>query len=212
MKKFNFPLDAFQASRLVRSVRSKKDIIALWMNAIKLIAVYEKPDADLIAGHLVLHVGKMSRLFVENGKKSFSTSFPFSIYEKNCGLEFGASACPEVDSKVTSDILSLINGHDVFESSNVLAFADPLIELTGDQDVVWQLLRDLMLVDDGYIRIDHDPVNENGALHPLDHIDIFYSQAATFKIGLGGHVGLDVFHDILNTKSDCHYLGASTAT
>lgn len=207
MKRFDFPLDAFQTLRLVGSVRGKKDVIALWMNAIKLIAVYAKPNDDQIAGHLVLHVDKMSRLFVETGIKSFSVSFPFSIYEKDHGLEFGTSACPEVDSKVTSDILSLINGQDVFGSSNVLAFADPLIELTGDQDVVWQLLRDLMLVDDGYIRIDHDPHNEHGELHPLDHIDIFYSQLATFKIGLGGRVGLDIFHDILNTKSNCHYLG-----
>lgn len=207
MKKFDFPLDAFQASRLVSSFRGKKDVIVLWMNAIKLISVYVEPGKTQVAGHLVLHVDKMSRLFIETGTKSFSVSFPFSIYEKDHGLEFGTSACPEVDSKVTSDILSLINGQEVFSSSNVLEFADSLIELTGDQDLVWQLLRDLMLVDDGYIRIDHDPANENGALHPLDHIDIFYSQSATFKIGLGGRAGLDAFHDILNTKSNCHYLG-----
>ena len=207
MKRFDFPLDAFQASRLVGSFRGKKDVIALWMNAIKLISVYAEPAKEQVSGHLVLHVDKMSRLFIETGTKSFSVSFPFSIYEKDHGLEFGTSACPEVDSKVTSDILSLINGQDVFSSGNVLEFADPLIELTGDQDLVWQLLRDLMLVDDGYIRIDHDPDNENGALHPLDHIDIFYSQSATFKIGLGVRVGLDTFHDILNIKSNCHYLG-----
>lgn len=209
MKRFDFPLDAFQVSRLVGIVRGKKDVITLWMNAIKLIAVYAKPEDEQIAGHLVLHVDKMSRIFIEHDTKSFSLSFPFSIYETDNGLEFGASACPEVDSKVTSDILSLINGQDVFGSSNVLAFADPLIELTGDQDVVWQLLRDLMLVDDGYIRVDHDPKNENGALHPLDHIDIFYSQSATFKIGLDSRAGLDIFHDVLNTKSNCHYLGFS---
>jgi len=206
MKRFDFPLDAFQAERLVGSFRGKKDVITLWMNAIKLISVYAEPVKEQVAGHLVLHVDKMSRLFIETGTKSFSVSFPFSIYEKDHGLEFGTSACPDVDSKITSDILSLINGQDVFASSNVLEFADPLVELIGDQDLVWQLLRDLMLVDDGYIRIDHDPVNENGALHPLDHIDIFYSQSATFKIGLGGSTGLDVFHDILNTKSNCHYL------
>ncbi|MBB2205879.1 hypothetical protein [Gluconacetobacter takamatsuzukensis] len=207
MKKFDFPLDAFQASRLVGSFRGKKDVIALWMNAIKLISVYAEPTKAQVSGHLVLHVDKMSRLFIETGTKSFSVSFPFSIYEKDYGLEFGTSACPEVDSKVTSDILSLINGQDVFSSGSVYEFADPLIELTGDQDLVWQLLRDLMLVDDGYIRIDHDSDNENGALHPLDHIDIFYSQAATFKIGLGGRVGLDAFHDILSIKSNCYYLG-----
>ncbi len=206
MKRFDFPLDTFQTSRLIGSVRGKKDIIILWMNAIKLITVYVKPKDEQIAGHLVLHVDKMSRLFIETGTKSFSVSFPFTIYERNHILEFGTSAYPEIDSKATSDILSLIHGQDVFQSSSVLAFADPLIELTGDQDLIWQLLRDLMLVDDGYIRIDHDPHREDGALHPLDHVDIFYSQSATFKIGLGGRVGLDIFHDILNTRSDCHYL------
>jgi hypothetical protein len=209
MKRFDFSLDRFQASRLLRSFREKKDIIALWMNTLKLIASYEKPEADKIEGRLVLHVDKMSRLFVEFDQKAFSVVFPFTIYEMGHGLEFGCSACPEIDSKVTSDILGLINGYDLLNAQNILEFADPLVELTGDQDAVWQLLRDLMLVDDGYIRLDHDPVNENGALHPLDHIDIFYSQSATFKIGIDGRVPLDGFHDILNIKSACHFLRSS---
>ena len=74
MKRFNFPLDSFQVSRLVGSFRGKKDVIALWMKSIKLISVYAKPANEQVSGHLVLHVDKMSRLFIEAGTKSFSVS------------------------------------------------------------------------------------------------------------------------------------------
>jgi hypothetical protein len=208
MKKFDFSLDKFQLSRMMSSFREKRDIINLWMTVIKLIISYSKPDDDAVVGMLVLHVDKMSRIFISSDEKSFSTTFPFVIYENGAYLEFGSTACPVIDSKITSDIISLINASEVLDSRNVLAFAEPLMEIVGEPDMVWELFRDLMLCDDGYIRIDHDPANENGKIHPLDHIDIFYSQSATFKIGLLEKPNLSGFHDILNYRTDCHFLTA----
>ena len=209
MKKFEFSLDKFQLSRMLSSFREKKDIINLWMSVIKLVLSYSKPSDCDVAGVLILHVDKMSRIFISSEEKSFSTSFPFSIYEKDSLLEFGATSCPVVDNKVTSDIISLINANNILCSRNVVEFADPLMDISGDPDMIWELFRDLMLCDDGYIRIDHDPDNENGKIHPLDHIDIFYSQSATFKIGLLERPDLTGFHDILNYRTDCHFLTAT---
>jgi hypothetical protein len=206
MKRFNFPLDKFQLSRMLSSFREKKDVINLWMNAVKLILSYSEPKEDSVVGALILQVDKMSRLFISSGNKSFSTAFPFVIYENEGFLEFGSTACPVIDSKITSDIISLVNASNILSSRNVLAFAEPLIDVVGEPDMVWELFRDLMLCDDGYIRIDHDPINENGNIHPLDHIDVFYSQAATFKIGLSEMADLDRLHDILNHQTACYYL------
>lgn len=207
MKRFDFPLDKYQVSRLSSSFRSKKDVIIFWMNSIKIIATYSRPADDAVVGRLVLHVDKMSRIFMEIGAKTFSISFPFSIHETDEGLEFGSPVCPLVDSKITSDILLLINGSGILSSRNILDFADPIMDLAGEQEITWELLRDLMTCDDGYLRIDHDPENENGNIHPLNHVDIFYSQSATFKVGLRDRSNLDDFHDILNLRTNCRFLG-----
>ena len=209
MTKFDFPLDTFQLARLTSQFREKKDVIVLWMNSLKTIAAYARPDDAKKVGELVLVVDRMSRLFIHTQDKSFSVNFPFSAREVEGTLEFGAPSCPVVDSKVTSDIISLINTNDVLNKRSVSEFADPLLEIYGEQDVIWELLRDLMIADDGYLRIDHDPTNVNGNVHPLDHIDIFYSQSATFKIGLRARFSIESFHDLMNIRTDCFFLGSA---
>ena len=68
-------------------------------------------------------------------------------------------------------------------------------------------LRELLLMEDGYIRYDYDEEHKNGDLHPLNHYDLFYSSHATFKIGLNAILSEDEFVDLLDIKSDCKYLG-----
>ena len=63
-----------------------------------------------------------------------------------------------------------------------------------------------MLFEEGYIRYDHDEINENGLLHPLFHYDIFYSSNTTFKIGLKTSINCDHFIDLLQVESNCHFL------
>ncbi|MTI43441.1 hypothetical protein JM93_03862 [Roseibium hamelinense] len=207
MKEFLFELDTFQLKNLFRSFRSKTSIISFWMHAIKTVLSYARPDRKDVLGLMAIRADKMRRVFVESQGKTFSASFPFSVTETEGDYTFHSDSGIEVDSKLSSEVISAIDTSLIFERSQVLDFADGLSDTSDDPDALWQLISDLICADDGYLRMDHDPDNENGDLHPLDHIDIFYSQSATFKVGLPSSIKLNQLTDILDLKSNCHFLG-----
>jgi hypothetical protein len=68
-------------------------------------------------------------------------------------------------------------------------------------------------MEDGYIRYDMNEVGYKEAKekgfehrHPLNHLDVFYTSKATFKLGLKKAIINDEFIDYLNIKTDCKYL------
>ncbi len=65
-------------------------------------------------------------------------------------------------------------------------------------------------MEDGYVRFDRDEDRVNGHYHPLDHLDVFYSNKATFKLGLRAHLDESQFLDILDIGTECHYLNKLT--
>ncbi len=76
----------------------------------------------------------------------------------------------------------------------------------SDIDTIWKLIIKLWHMEDGYIRYDYDPANEDGDIHPLYHFDINYSSAVTYKIGLNKPIKGNDFQDTLNIKTNCAYL------
>lgn len=63
-----------------------------------------------------------------------------------------------------------------------------------------------MTFEEGYIRYDYDEEHENGDLHPLNHLDIFYSSKPTFKIGLRDRYQKDYLVNLVNRETNCIYL------
>lgn len=208
MKTLKFPLDKYQLQLFTPAIRSKIDIINLWMNAIKIIISYSEPKLENIAGEMYLHIDKMSRIFFDYQDKCFSVNFPFSVLPgiDTTDMIFATRECPSIDSKISSEIISLIKNEMILEKGDVLDFSEPIFESSEFNADIWPLLRDLMLEEDGYIRVDHDPVNKNGVRHPLNHIDVFYSNSSTLKLGLHDKASLAYLLDVINRDSDCHYL------
>lgn len=206
MKRFDFRIDRFQANQVFMPIRRKADVISLWMNAIKLMLAYVPVAEDQAQGDMALVVSKMSRIFFAAENKIFSLNFPFCVSEDESGLVFSTLHCPSIDNRITSEILSLLHTEGVLAESDVLSFAEPIIDSCGIDANVWAFFRDLMLCEDGYVRYDHDTGRQNGHIHPLDHLDVFYSTASTFKIGCKNRVSLDDLSDMLDLKTDCHYV------
>ncbi|MBZ0155000.1 MAG: hypothetical protein K8I29_02150 [Alphaproteobacteria bacterium] len=206
MKQFKFRIDRFQADQIFSPIRTKADVIMLWMNAIKIMLAYVPVSKEDTVGAMELIVAKMSRIFFATDDKVFSLNFPFFVSNDGGELAFSMLSCPSVDNKVTSDILSLLHTDDVFAETHVLDFAEPINDLCDTDNSIWGLFRDLMLSEEGYIRYEHDPKLENDHFHPLDHLDIFYSNASTFKVGCKQRISLGDLTDILNRKTVCHYI------
>lgn len=207
MKRYQLMLDKFQAEKLFSVIRSKKDIVCLWMNTIKIFLTHIKPERNEEFCSLILLVDKMSRLFIVSDGKAVSVKFPFFVQDNEEGVSFSSYSHVDINSMISSDILSLVEARDIFTEDDIFKFADSIWDVNKFHESIWCVFRDLMLCDDGYIRYDYDQEREDGDRHPLNHLDIFYSQASTFKLGLRNKVTIEYLEDILNTKTNCHYLG-----
>lgn len=202
-------LDRFQVEPFKRAVRTKRDVIAIWMYAVKAFLIggdFVAPEDR--AGSLTIATSAMSRLFCESelGKKSFSIGFPFKQKEENGELVFRSRGNYILNSKTTSDILALLGDNSALDRPDFYTFVDAIEEITTDEENIWGLLRDLMLAEDGYIRYDWDTVRVDGSKHPEHHFDVCYSSEATYKVGLKAALTQEVFIDLLDLETDCHFL------
>ncbi|WP_144410126.1 MULTISPECIES: hypothetical protein [Chromobacterium] len=207
-KQFNLNIDRYQAETYLSAIRSKRDIIVLWMETVKNFLVGQPAEGANFSARLTICVGKMSRLFCtsEGGRKIFSISFPFSVILRDEQYQFFSREGIEIDSRVSSNIIALIDSGEIFGVRDFCRFIDPIMEMSDYDPQLWTLVRELMIAEDGYIRYDWDDIREDGHHHPLHHLDIYYSSASTFKVGLGQQIDQPALMSILNLETECHYL------
>lgn len=160
-------------------------------------------------GVMTLQVSKMSRLFFTTQDKVFSINFPFVAIELDDYLTFRSIHHSEIDGALTSNVISILESTSLLEARGVFEFAEPIFNHADADPDFWCLFRELLVLEDGYIRYDHDEIRKNGKLHPVDHLDVFYSSSNTFKLGLEGRISDEVLSDMLNLGSDCHFIAAT---
>lgn len=216
MKEWTFNIDIVSKDLFFPKVRvkTKIQIINILLEASRYIMSNPKLKKNESKGQIKLVVDKMSRLFFISEKKSFSIAFPFIVNEINGNLDLSFKNNINVNSYLISQTKSAINCNS-FDDDCVLGFADSLDDIKNednDEDL-WFFIRELMLYEDGYIRYDNDPIGHQEAKgkgkphrHPLDHYDLFYTNGATFKIGLKRAIKTVQFIDLLNRQTDCDYL------
>lgn len=207
-KQFDLDIDEYQASIYLSSIRSKRDIVVLWMETIKSFLAGQPALGIDVSARLTICIDKMSRLFCtsEGGKKIFSVSFPFSVSFGNDQYRFLSREGIEIDSRVSSNIIALIDSGEILGVQDFCRFIDPIFEMLEYDPQLWSLVRELMIAEDGYIRYDWDEVREDGHRHPLHHLDVCYSNASAFKVGLGRQLDGPTLISILDVATDCHYL------
>lgn len=215
MKQYEFNLNkAFLGKFFPKErVKTKAQIIEILMEATRYILINPSvPEGDIV-GKIILNIDKMSRLFFFTDKKYFSIVFPFLTYEDSGKYNFSFQNDITVDSRLISQVISIIKC-DEFKEKCSLDFVAPICDYEEKCDEnFWIFLRELLLMEDGYIRYDYDEENYKKAKekgeehkHPLNHYDFFYSSNATFKVGLLNELVENNFIDLLNIKTDCNYL------
>ena len=195
IKNFSFRID------------TKKQLIELIMQTIRYILSYKKLSDKNIDGKITIYVDKMSRIFFFTEKKYFSVVLPFLVQEENSKLKFSYNGV-EIDHSVINKIIRIVNNNN-FMSENVYTFLEVCFEEFENDTNSWAILRDLMLMEDGYIRYDIDEENvniEKPRQHPLHHCDIFYSNGNTCKFGLDESLFEPNFIDLLNIRTNCYFM------
>ena len=216
MKKYDFKLSEPYLKKFFpeKRIKTKLEIIQLLLEATRFMLF--NPTAKLadqdVKARLFLCIDKMSRLFLIKDKKYYSIVFPFVTYENEGAFRFSYYENEYVDSRLISQALAIISC-DKFQEKCSLDFITPISSEEDYNENFWIFLREILLTEDGYIRYDHDEDGYNTALgngyqhrHPLHHFDLFYTNKATFKLGLKAAITNDDFYDLLDVKTDCKYL------
>jgi len=205
LKQRAYSLDQRDIDIFFSPIRSKQDVVVLLMKCVKFMLLDSPKKPEVAVGKMILVVSKMSRLFFFSNDKYFSVNFPFTVTEEPNGLVFSSKLLVEIDHKITSDVLKVISSEE-FNHSCIYTFNDCVAEFEEQTTGFWSLLKELLVFEDGYLRYDYDPVRVNGKKHPLHHIDVFYSNGSTFKIGTNKQIEHNSLVDLVDVLSDCHFL------
>ena len=198
-------------------VRSKKDIIVLWMNTIKYIKSTITINRDDWDGKSYIRcvIDDMNRFIYLCPEKIFSVRSPFMFKDSGTmEIDFYTKAVFDIDQHVTSKVISFIRDNHIDATSpySLLdSFEENFDDISQDSTPekpydIWLFILDLMMCEDGYIRYDHDQQQENGRRHPLYHFDIGYETASTYKIGSYRSPCPNYLFELLNNKYDSKYL------
>lgn len=202
---------------LTSSIRNKIDVLILWMRTLKLILMKLQIEEEPINGPLEISLfSDMSRIFYCLEDKIFSVNFPFNVTwdsDKSIPVEFKTKYWQGINLHIVSKVISILSTSSFETLTDINSILDRITEKDDDYSSViphhfdvWSFISELLIADDGYIRYDHDPGGAKEHLHPLLHLDIFYQNTTSFKLGLYQKLDLEVITNILDKNSDCHYV------
>jgi len=192
-------------------IKDKYKILEILLEACRYMLHNKKVKTARSPYKMILNKEKMSRLIFVGENKIYSIYFPFNINYSKSVITINYKNCLDLDSQNISTLLSIIKS-PTMNSENCLDFIDPIVNF--DQSL-WTTLRDLLISEDGYIRFDKDENGHKEAKakkeehrHPLNHIDIFYTNQVTLKLGLKVEYGETDLIDMMNTNTNCKYLNS----
>lgn len=182
-----------------KPIRNKNDCVSILLETVENFIYHNEAIKEIQNNTMLLENG---RLFVFLENKYFSIKFPFKIKIEE-EIKFYIN-----NIELNSKILSAIR-YAFLNISNSIRDILYQIEKEYEQinkDEIEEIIIAMLLLDDGYLRYDHDAKNENGKLHPLDHLDIFYTNNSV-KLGLRDRLSQKNFVKIISKKYDeCCYL------
>ncbi|WP_336715243.1 hypothetical protein [Chryseobacterium mucoviscidosis] len=214
MKEYEFELNESMVQIFFphERIKNKIQVLKILIEATRLIMYNDISDKNYNQ-KLVLKIKKMSRLFFITKNKYYSINFPFTFYKSDKSIEITYKNQIVIDSKILSDILSIINDNR-FNSLDCFDFIEPFIDFDSKySEQIWFLLKELLTLEDGYVRFDNDKesfekakANETPHRHPENHFDIFYTSSNNIKIGLLDLINDKEFIDYFDLQTDCKYL------
>lgn len=151
-------------------------------------------------------------------KKYYTIHFPFNCsIQDNSSLDInyqGYRNIIPIKSEIISNVMGILS-NEQFNSTSALDYLiDPINDnIESEIDDIWELLKGLLIFEDGYVCFDNDPEEYSKAksknrehTHPENHIDVFYNNGNTFKLGLREKLTPNEFIDYFDSKTDCKYL------
>lgn len=188
MKKLLIKLYDYDKDDFQMLINSKIDLISLLLKTLSYIII-DKTNVyktkKFSNDYIEIIISKFSRQFVYLDKKVYSFVFPFVIRSSEHGNEIfyhdikidniKLNALSSIFKNIDKDDLRIDEIHElIFET--IIEFPN----LETEQEVFILMITSLLTYEPGYFRYDIDERRLRN--HPLNHIDVYYSKKATFKI------------------------------
>jgi hypothetical protein len=204
-------------------IRKREDSIRILIESIKLFNYIqsggELSDNPDVIGHFEIRIGKMSRIIYTLESKIFTICFPFSIYFNevyNCFVVTAPTCDTDIDSVMLTLLESFFN-QGLHQMSDFETFYYEFSEFIRYEceifagkpylhSELWNIVSLLMSYECGYLRFDHDEKNYIAGYHPVNHLDLFYSDDNAFKIGLENRIDKSEFVKIIDNNQKRYVL------
>ncbi|URZ14160.1 hypothetical protein [Clostridium felsineum] len=214
MKSYQFKVNEYLIGGST-AIREKVDVIKLLIGTIKYISsvtlddLHSRLENDIT---VIIYVNKMSRIFYCQDEKMHTVQFPFSILEEDKKLKVYYDKY-ELDSKITTILADIFN-HQIEFNESLESMAEVYYNTMKEYEVesgiynelCWEILLYLLSFEPGYLRYDYDLERQDPIVHPLNHLDVYYSGKNTFKIGLDKKINKEDLIDILDINTNCKFL------
>lgn len=202
MKKYSYKMSEYLKRSIFSPCRDKVSLIRHLTDTMKELCYAQESKDDY---DLVIIIDKFQRIFFMSENKIYSLAFPFRVIESKSNNEphsfFAGTVL--IDSFLLSNLETLIQEHFTHNNNDFYDFCESMFDTVKVNQDVWLVLRQLCLIEEGYIRYDFDPNHYDAVTHPLHHLDIFYSPGGTFKIGLDKGILYNEMIDILHPRTNC---------
>lgn len=196
-------------------IRKKRDSIVLLINLCDYLLNFSKiSDSEKIISNMYIKNNNGYRLFYEESDKTYTLCSPFRFYVTDDNIEItnsllGTIGNPEISLLkrifITEKLYSLNDAVDSYCLIETIIHEDfNSISITPQE--MWSFLISFISYESGYLRYDYDPKNSKGKIHPLYHLDIFYTNYSTFKFGIKKAMPIKDFINMFDSETDQLYL------
>ncbi len=164
---------------------------------------------DGLGFDLAIFTGEYKRVLIKKIDGYFSMSIPFQIVENGNHISFSYDF---IEENVSGMFISIMR-NIITTSSGGVSHEDVILSLVDDfslsvLDAIKYYDSFVFLISDdhGYFRFDDDVANENGDVHPRYHVDVFYKNTTSIKIGYNKNDELNCFYSLVDSSWPKKYL------
>lgn len=202
------------------AIRRRNDVISMILNIMSIIMqidIQENYGCDLDEVEendigVILIIDRMSRIFLVSKNKIHSFQIPFGLKIVEDRYVFYSRGI-DIDNLT----LSLLNSvyYKLDEDYDFCALEDRFLNEVENYHIdknstsfVSSLVGILQTFEIGYLRYDYDddPTRVNDITHPINHLDINFTNSATYKIGLNNRLDCKKLEDILDVNTKCAFI------
>lgn len=197
------------------AIRDRIDIIRLLLNIFTIPFLHkEKIESGVCI--VFLNDENTNRIFIYENESKQIQSFHVPFILKDNEIKLEKSFFPgSISSEDISLLKTFFNSYTEFESSfdkfmgNFWEIFEATEELKLKENNYWNLILYLLSFEPGYFRYDNDSTgfNENfPKIHPIQHLDLYYNNRGTFKIGLHKEYNTENLIDLTDHNTECKFL------